>query len=91
MTRYCRTCGQEISYKQLTPAEIRVVQLVAEGLTDKAIAVRLGLEVSTIKTHVAAARRRLDVDTRTGLAMLAQATGIIDVDSVKLTAEGDGE
>ena len=45
----------------LTPRLREVAQLVAEGLTDKQIAGRLGLEYNTARVHVAAVAFRLKI------------------------------
>jgi len=52
----------------LTPAQERVVALVAEGLSTPEAAARLGMAVSTARTHVKAAQARLGVHTLQGLA-----------------------
>ncbi len=55
----------------LTPSERAVVDLLVEGLTDREIAVRLGVTHRTVQTQVASARSKLGVHTRTQLAALA--------------------
>jgi non-specific serine/threonine protein kinase len=52
----------------LTPREVEVLRLVAEGLTDAAIAARLSVGVKTVNTHVAR------VLAKTGCANRAAAT-----------------
>jgi DNA-binding CsgD family transcriptional regulator len=45
-------------YQALTPAQQGVARLVADGLTNSAIASRLSLTRSTVKSHVAAITRK---------------------------------
>jgi DNA-binding NarL/FixJ family response regulator len=55
---------------RLTERQRDVVELVAEGLSNEEIAHRLFLSLATIKSHLTASMRRLDVRTRTQLAIL---------------------
>lgn len=48
---------------QLTPRERQTLALVAEGLTRAEIAERLGLQQSTVRTHLEHARARFDAHT----------------------------
>jgi two-component system, NarL family, nitrate/nitrite response regulator NarL len=48
----------------LTVRERQVVQLIAEGLSNKEIAARLGIEVATVKNHVHNILEKLDVNRR---------------------------
>jgi DNA-binding NarL/FixJ family response regulator len=48
----------------LTPREIEILALVAEGLANKQIAVRLGISDHTVKTHLAALFAKLGVSSR---------------------------
>lgn len=57
----------------LTDREQEVLQLVAEGLTNKQIAQRLVISPATAKTHLARIMQKLGVSTRTQAAMLAGA------------------
>ena len=52
----------------LTPAELRVVLLAAEGLANREIAQALFVAVRTVETHLTHAYRKLDIDSRARLA-----------------------
>lgn len=54
---------------QLTPQELQVARLVAEGLTNREIAARLFLSPKTIETHIRHAFQKLGVRSRTELAV----------------------
>lgn len=53
----------------LTPREAETVDLVAAGFNNRTIARRLNVTESTVKKHVSAALTKLDVDSRTQLAL----------------------
>jgi DNA-binding NarL/FixJ family response regulator len=54
--------------RALTPREFEVVGLVAAGFANKEIAVRLGVETSTIKEHVHRALGKTGLPNRAALA-----------------------
>ncbi|MFE2018400.1 ATP-binding protein [Streptomyces sp. NPDC059499] len=54
----------------LTAREREVAELVAEGLTNQAVAARLFLSPRTVETHLSRVFRKTDVATRAGLAAL---------------------
>jgi len=56
---------------QLTPREIQVIRLVAQGLTTRRIARQLQLSERTIDNHVSRAMRRTGSPSRTALAVWA--------------------
>lgn len=56
---------------KLSPALLRVMELVADGYTNAEIAVRLGLSEHTVKDHVKKARRLLGARDRAHAAVLA--------------------
>jgi DNA-binding NarL/FixJ family response regulator len=56
--------------EQLTQRQRAVALLVAEGLSNEEIAARLHVSQATVKSHLGAMMRRLDVRSRTQLAIL---------------------
>jgi DNA-binding CsgD family transcriptional regulator len=58
-------------WESLTPTELRVVELVAEGLTNPQIGERMFITRGTVKVHVAHVFDKLDVATRAELAAAA--------------------
>lgn len=57
--------------RSLTPQERRVLDLVAEGLTNRAVGNRLGLSEKTVKNHVTSILGKLGLQSRTQAALLA--------------------
>jgi DNA-binding CsgD family transcriptional regulator len=53
---------------RLTQRELQVAELVAEGLTNQAIASRLSIAPRTAETHVENIRRKLQVNSRAQIA-----------------------
>jgi DNA-binding NarL/FixJ family response regulator len=54
---------------ELTPREREVLDLIGEGLSNQEIAVRLVIEVGTVKNHVHNILRKLDMSSRQDAAM----------------------
>jgi DNA-binding NarL/FixJ family response regulator len=54
-----------VPHDRLTPRERGIVALIAEGLSNKEIAVRLGIELCTVKNHVHHILEKLHVARRT--------------------------
>ena len=61
----------------LTPREIDVLELLAEGLSNKGIARRLGISDQTVKFHVASITGKLGAHSRTAAVRLAVRRGLI--------------
>jgi DNA-binding NarL/FixJ family response regulator len=59
--------GDEVT--ELTPREREVLDLIGEGLSNQEIAVRLVIEVGTVKNHVHNILRKLDVSSRQDAAV----------------------
>jgi DNA-binding NarL/FixJ family response regulator len=60
----------------LTPRELDVLRLVAQGLASKQIARRLDISEKTVKAHLTHVYQRLGVSDRTQAALWAQRNGI---------------
>jgi DNA-binding NarL/FixJ family response regulator len=63
--------------EELTPREQEVLELLAQGLTNKAIAERLGVSDHTAKFHVNSILGKLGAGTRTEALVLAARLGLI--------------
>ena len=61
----------------LTPRENEVLQWLAQGLTNKAIAFELGVTQHTVKFHVNAIMSKLDAQSRTEAVVRATQAGMI--------------
>ena len=62
---------------ELTPRELDVLALMAEGASNKAIAKRLGISVHTAKFHVGSILEKLDATGRTDAVLHAARRGVI--------------
>ncbi|MDA0733854.1 MAG: response regulator transcription factor [Chloroflexi bacterium] len=62
---------------ELTPRELQVLQLLAEGLPNKGIAGRLKISDHTVKFHVNAIMGKLGAQSRTDAVMRATRAGLI--------------
>ena len=62
---------------RLTPAQKAVLELMAQGLNDGAIARRSGLSITTVRRHIAAIMTRLGVSSRFAAGAAAQRKGWI--------------
>ena len=61
----------------LTPREVQVLELLAEGLPNKAIAERLGISDQTVKFHVSSISGKLGAANRTDAVRRALRRGLI--------------
>ena len=61
----------------LTPREIEVLDLLAQGLPNKAIAARLGISDQTVKFHVSSISGKLGAANRTDAVRRAVRRGLI--------------
>ena len=69
--------GDEALNEPLTPREVQVVELLAEGLPNKAIAARLGISDQTVKFHLASISGKLGAANRTDAVRRAVRRGLI--------------
>jgi DNA-binding NarL/FixJ family response regulator len=73
-----RPSGTEDQFEEpLTPREIEVLELLAEGMSNKAIAARLGISDQTVKFHVAAICGKLGAANRTEAVRRAIRRGLV--------------
>lgn len=61
----------------LTPRELEVLTLVAEGMANKGIAARLGISEHTVKFHINAVMSKLGAQSRTEAVVRATRMGLI--------------
>jgi DNA-binding NarL/FixJ family response regulator len=61
----------------LSPREIKVLQLVAGGFTNKAIGAQLGISDRTVQAHLATIFDKLGAKSRTEAVMIGLRTGLI--------------
>lgn len=67
----------EIVRRRLTPRELEIVQLLAEGKSSKEVAVSLAISVKTADTHRANIMRKLDLHSVTELVRYAVRNQIV--------------
>ena len=63
----------------LTARELDVLELLAEGLPNKAIAGRLGISDQTVKFHIASILSKLGASNRTEAVRRALRRGLVDL------------
>jgi two-component system response regulator DevR len=81
------------AFADLTPQELSVLSLVAEGLTNRQIAVRLYLGEGTVRNYVSSILAKIGVSNRAEAAAYAvkhNLSELIPPSSVGHPAEGDG-
>jgi DNA-binding NarL/FixJ family response regulator len=66
--------------RPLSPRQREILQLIAEGMTSKEIARKLGLSVKTIETHRTQLMNHLDIHDVAGLVRYAIRTGLVSAD-----------
>jgi len=69
--------SEPVLAEALTTRELEVLQLLAEGLANKAIALRLDISEHTVKFHVNAIMSKLGAQSRTAAVVRATRLGLI--------------
>jgi DNA-binding NarL/FixJ family response regulator len=67
----------EAPIEELTPRELEVLQLLAEGLSNRAVARQLDISEHTVKFHVNAILGKLGAQSRTEAVVRATRLGMI--------------
>src|SRR5260370_16638232 len=75
--RKLKRTGAEDSYDLLTPREREILQLVAEGKSNKEVAAMLNLSVYTVETHRSNIMEKLKLKSLPELILYAVRKGII--------------
>ncbi|MBI5652919.1 MAG: response regulator transcription factor [Chloroflexi bacterium] len=73
----------------LTPREIEVLTLLAQGLDNAAIAERLVVTTRTIQNHVSAIYDKLGVASRTQAALIAIQRGLVQISPLGKTGDAN--
>ncbi|BBI36634.1 LuxR C-terminal-related transcriptional regulator [Cohnella abietis] len=68
---------EEFINEMLTEQETKVIQLIADGQTNKGIALHLNITVETVKFHIKNLYRKLDVNNRVLALQRARKLGIL--------------
>src|SRR3569833_2610890 len=63
-----RQTGERHLAQRLTPREIEVARLIAQGLSNKAVAAKLAITEGTVKLHLHHVYEKLHLDGRMALA-----------------------
>jgi DNA-binding NarL/FixJ family response regulator len=80
--------GREVEplLSPLSPRETEVLEHIAEGNSNKAIAHALGISNQTVKNHITSILRKLMANDRTHAVVLALRRGIISVNEQKIAS-----
>ena len=65
---------------RLSARQAQCLALIAQGLTDPAIAAALSISETTVRYHVDQARRKLGAATRAHAVAMAVAQGLVDIE-----------
>ena len=66
-----------LRYPRLTHREYEILRLLLLGLSDKAIAARLGRSAGTVKAHVKSVLSKLNATSRTHAVSVARQRGLV--------------
>jgi len=83
-TRFSRAGHRRKNHVELTTREREVLQLVAEGRSNKEVSSDLGISIKTVEKHRQSVMRKLDLHDTSGLTRYAISAGIIE-NSVQCT------
>jgi DNA-binding NarL/FixJ family response regulator len=78
---------QPSEWEHLTPRELEILQLIADGLANKEIAWTLRITEKTVKSHVSTILGKLGLQSRTQAAMHGSRLGLVHTDPPRLAAQ----
>jgi two-component system, NarL family, nitrate/nitrite response regulator NarL len=81
LNQYVTDADENKPIAKLSDREREVLSLIAEGKSNKEIAVLLGIGVRTTETHRERIMRKLDIHSVAGLTKFAVANGMVSLDS----------
>lgn len=82
---------KELNLPKLTPRELEIVQLLAEGKSTKEVACLLNLSVKTAETHRSNIMRKLSIHSVSELVLYAIRNNIIQAETLNVPALTDTE
>ena len=88
LNQFVRGATEPRALSDLTPREQEVLIRIAEGLSNKEIAHRLGLGVRTVETHRERLMRKLNIRNIAGLTKFALANGLITLPNIPAQKAG---
>lgn len=74
--------------RRLTPKQVEVLSLAAEGLSNRQIAARLGIAEGTVKLHMSAIYAKLDVDRRGEAIVMARRLQEVRAEQMRHAEDG---
>lgn len=73
-----RSTGESKPHEELTPREMEILWLIAEGRTNQEIADQLFITIKTVKTHITQILSKLAVEDRTQAAVYAHRNKLVE-------------
>jgi DNA-binding NarL/FixJ family response regulator len=77
LSNYRANVDDEGAMKELTPRQLDVLRMIAEGYSTKEIARELNISSKTVESHRASLMQRLDIHDVAGLVRYAIKTGLV--------------
>lgn len=68
---------EETSVEDLTPSEIKILQLVGKGMSNKSITNELHMSEGTVRNYISSILNKLNLQNRTQLAIFAVQSGLV--------------
>ncbi len=85
-----RELRQVLGLPSLTRRELEIIALIEEGLSNKEIAVRLQIEIPTVKNHIHNILDKLQLDGRREAARYARERGLLPISTTRTRGPSPG-